>query len=166
MKKIIITTFTCLMLFACSQNNDQLSQSNKDVSAVEEPNTEKIQTPGGDPAAYDPNRGSGKFTHIDLGTTLNASMAGNGEKLYTAKCSGCHKVTNEKLVGPGWKDVTTRYKPEWIMNFMTNTNEMLDKDPKAKEQLEICLVRMPDQTLKDDEARHLLEFMRKNDGAK
>ena len=166
MKKIIITTFTCLTLFACSQNNDQSSQSNKDISAVDEPNTEKIQTPGGDPAAYDPDRGAGKFTHVDLGSALDVSMATNGEKVYTSKCSGCHKVTDEKLVGPGWKGVTTKYKPEWIMNFMTNTNEMLDKDPKAKEQLEICLVRMPEQSLKDDEARHLLEFMRKIDGVK
>ena len=72
----------------------------------------------------------------------------------------------EKLVGPGWKGVTTRFRPEWIMNFITNTNEMLEKDPAAQKQLEICLVRMPDQSLPDDDARHLLEFMRKNDGVK
>ena len=166
MKNIIIITFTCLMLFACSQNNGQSSQSNKDVSAVEETNTEKIQTPGGEPPSYDPNRGSGKFTHVDLGIKLDMSLAASGEKIYSAKCSGCHKLTNEKLVGPGWKDVTTRYKPEWIMNFVTNTDEMLNKDPKAQAQLEICLVRMPNQNVADDEARHLLEFMRKNDGAK
>ena len=38
--------------------------------------------------------------------------------------------------------------------------------PAAQAQLEICLVRMPNQNLSDDEARHLLEFMRKNDGVK
>jgi hypothetical protein len=41
---------------------------------------------------------------------------------------------------------------------------MLNKDPKAQAQLEICLVRMPNQSLSDDDARQLLEFMRKNDG--
>ena len=30
--------------------------------------------------------------------------------------------------------------------FHTNTDEMLNKDPKAQAQLEICLVRMPNQT--------------------
>jgi cytochrome c551/c552 len=93
-------------------------------------------------------------------------MAAGGEKIYGVKCSGCHKVTDEKLVGPGWLGVTTRYKPEWIMNFITNTNEMLDKDPKAQAQLQICLVRMPNQSLADNDARQLLEFMRKNDGVK
>ena len=52
------------------------------------------------------------------------------------------------------------------MNFVTNTAEMIDKDPKVQAQLELCLVRMPNQTLTDEEARHLLEFMRKNDGVK
>jgi hypothetical protein len=43
---------------------------------------------------------------------------------------------------------------------------MLDKDPKPMAQLELCLVRMPNQNLSDDEARHVYEFMRKNDGVK
>jgi len=93
-------------------------------------------------------------------------MATNGEKVYSVKCLSCHKLTEEKLVGPGWKGVTSRNTNEWIMNFITNTDEMLSKDPKAQAQLEICLVRMPNQNLTDDDARALLEFMRKNDGVK
>ena len=93
-------------------------------------------------------------------------MASGGEKIYGVKCSACHKLTEEKLVGPGWKGVTERFKPEWIMNFVTNTDEMLNKDPKAQALLEICLVRMPNQNLTDNDARQLLEYMRKNDGIK
>ena len=52
------------------------------------------------------------------------------------------------------------------MNFMTNTDEMIDKDPKAQAMLEICMVRMPNQSLSDQDARDILEFMRKNDGVK
>ena len=52
------------------------------------------------------------------------------------------------------------------MNFITNTDEMLNKDPKAQAQLEICLVRMPNQNISPDDARHIIEFMRKNDGEK
>ena len=75
-------------------------------------------------------------------------------------------MTDEKLVGPGWKDVTKRRQAPWIMNFITNTDEMLNKDPAAQAQLEICLVRMPNQSLSDADARALLEFMRENDGVK
>ncbi len=93
-------------------------------------------------------------------------MAEAGLKVYDVKCGSCHKLTDEKLVGPGWKGVTTRHRPEWIMNFVTNVDEMLDKDPKAMAQLELCLVRMPNQNLSDDEARNVYEFMRQNDGVK
>jgi hypothetical protein len=78
----------------------------------------------------------------------------------------CHKLTDERLVGPGWKGVTQRRTPEWIMNFATNVDEMLARDPEAQAQLEICLVRMPNQNLTDDDARGVFEFMRKNDGVK
>jgi hypothetical protein len=69
-------------------------------------------------------------------------------------------------VGPGWAGVTKKQSPEWIMNFITNPDAMIDKDPELQAQLEICLVRMPNQNLTDEDARHILEFMRKNDGAK
>jgi cytochrome c551/c552 len=105
-------------------------------------------------------------THVDVPEKLDASMASSGQKVYELKCSGCHKVTEEKLVGPGWKGVTKRQKPAWIMNFITNTDEIIDKDPKVQAQLEICLVRMPNQNLSDADARALYEFMRKNDGVK
>ncbi|MEP7319675.1 MAG: c-type cytochrome, partial [Panacibacter sp.] len=108
----------------------------------------------------------GKFTTVDIGEHLDAAKADAGNKVFDVKCGSCHKLTEEKLVGPGWKGVTTRHEPVWIMNFVTNTDEMITKDPSAQAQLEICLVRMPNQSLSDDDARNLLEFMRKNDGVK
>jgi len=116
--------------------------------------------------SYDANRGVGRFTTVDVGDHLNPVMADEGKKVYDVKCSACHKLTNEKLVGPGWLGVTTRHQPVWIMNFATNPDEMLNKDPKAQAMLEICLVRMPNQNLSDSEARDVVEFMRKNDGIK
>lgn len=123
------------------------------------------KTATGNPS-YDPHRGEGKFTKVDVGANLDAAMAETGSKVYSVKCGACHKLTDEKLVGPGWKGVTSRHSPEWIMNFITNTDEMLNKDPKAQAQLEICLVRMPNQNLTDDDARAIYEFQRKNDGVK
>lgn len=70
------------------------------------------------------------------------------------------------MVGPGWEGVTKRRKPEWIMNFITNPDPMIDKDPELQAQLELCLVRMPNQNVTDQEAREILEFMRKIDGVK
>jgi mono/diheme cytochrome c family protein len=115
---------------------------------------------------YDPNRGEGKWSaeNVNVGPTLDAAMAASGESIQAVKCASCHKLTEERLVGPGWKGVTQRKRPEWIMNCITNPDPMINKDPEVQAQLEICLVRMPNQNLADQEARQILEFMRKNDG--
>ena len=120
------------------------------------------------PSDYDPDRGEGKFNeeNVILGETLDKEMADRGHKVQSVKCSACHRLTDEKLVGPGWKGVTERQKPYWIMNFITNPDEMIDRDPVLQAQLELCLVRMPNQNLSDDDARDILEFMRENDGVK
>ncbi len=91
-------------------------------------------------------------------------MVAEGKNVYDVKCASCHKLGDEKLVGPGWKGVTDRRTPEWIMNFVTNTEEMIAKDTAAQNMLEVCLVKMPNQSLAEPEARGVLEYMRKNDG--
>ena len=160
MKKYLITASIIGLLAACGGGNQQT----KDNSAVAAPAVTEASANGN--PSYDPNRGEGKFKNVEIPATLDGAMAAKGEKVYGVKCSSCHKLTDERLVGPGWKEVTKRNTADWIMNFMTNTDEMLNKDPKAQAQLEICLVRMPNQNLSDEDARSLYEFMRKNDGVK
>lgn len=161
MKKIIGIFLTSALLYACSSGPKEDASNNADANQATVNSSDNSANP-----SYDPKRGEGKFTKVNIGATLDAAMADAGKKVYDVKCSACHKLTKEKLVGPGWSGVTSRHAPEWIMNFVTNTDEMINKDPAAQAQLEICLVRMPNQNLSDDDARHLLEFMRKNDGVK
>ena len=103
---------------------------------------------------------------VHLTTPLNQQWVAEGKNIYDVKCSPCHKLTDEKLVGPGWKGVTQRRKPDWILNMITNVDIMLEKDPQAQRLLEECIVRMPNQNLKLDEARKVLEFQRSNDEEK
>lgn len=121
-----------------------------------------------EPETYDPKRGEGKWTAELLALTdkLDEAKAKVGEEVSNVKCTSCHKMTDERLVGPGWKDVTVRRTPEWLMNFITNPDPMIDKDPEVQAMLELCLVRMPNQSLTDDDSRAILEYMRKIDGVK
>lgn len=160
MKKLI---FLSLVIFFAASCGDSKTT---DGANPESGSTTTEDKKGDENPSYDPNRGEGKFTKVELGASLDAAKADGGKKVYDVKCGACHKLTDEKLVGPGWLGVTTRHNPEWIMNFITNTDAMINKDPKVQAQLEICLVRMPNQSLSDDDARNLLEFMRKNDGVK
>ena len=107
-----------------------------------------------------------KESDITITNPLNAEWVNTGKATYELKCQSCHRLTTEKLVGPGWNGVTKRRKPEWILNMITNVDVMLEQDPAAQKLLEECLVRMPNQNLTIDEARKVLEFMRSNDGEK
>jgi len=107
-----------------------------------------------------------KESDVQITHPLNQEWVTSGKAIYELKCQSCHKLTEEKLVGPGWKDVTKRRAPVWILNMITNTDMMLDKDPEAQKLLELCMVRMPNQNLMFDDARRVLEFQRSNDGEK
>ncbi len=105
-----------------------------------------------------------KEGEIQLTTPLNETWVTEGKSIYDLKCSACHRLTNEKLVGPGWSGVSKTRKPDWIINMITNVDMMLSSDPEAQKLLEQCLVRMPNQNVSREQARSILEFMRKNDG--
>lgn len=162
MKKslIVVTIIFTSVLLACGGGSDKKTEVTTPTVT-----TETTTTPTENPS-YDPKRGEGKFKDVQVPATLDPTMAAAGEKVYTVKCAGCHKLTDERLVGPGFTGVTSRHSADWIMNFVTNTDVMIDKDPKAQALLEICLVRMPNQNLSDDDARHVYEYLRKNDGVK
>ena len=159
MNKSILLVLSLALAFACGKKEESAEDNYQ-------PGGGEATTEAADPSSYDPKRGEGKFDTVELGATLDQAMAAKGEEVSGVKCASCHKTTDEKLVGPGWKGVTERRKPEWIMNFITNPDPMIDKDPEVQAQLEICLVRMPNQGVSDDEARGILEYMRKNDGVK
>ena len=143
-----------VLLVACNSGSNE-GASSSDSAAND--NT-SASTEGTDP------KGIGKYQNVELTHPLDEKMVADGKTVYDVKCASCHKLTGEKLVGPGWKGVMDRRTPEWIMNFVTNTDEMIEKDTAAQNMLEACLVRMPNQSLAESEARSVLEFMRKNDG--
>jgi len=159
MKKLIIISGITALIYACSGGGE-----NQNSSAGENKSSDLFNEEKPNPA--EAAKGIGKFTHVEIAPALDEKLATGGKAVFDLKCVACHKLTTEKLVGPGWSGVTKRRTAEWIMNFATNTDEMINKDPAAQALLEICLVRMPNQSLSDDDARNVYEFMRKNDGVK
>jgi cytochrome c551/c552 len=142
-----------LIFVAC--NNEQKPAEEKttptEETAKDQPETHGTEVKPGD---------------VELTTPLNQQWVTSGKAIYELKCQACHKLTDERLVGPGWKGVTQKREPHWVMNMITNVDMMLEKDPEAQKLLEQCLVRMPNQNISKDESRQILEFMRSNDGVK
>ena len=117
-------------------------------------------------AVVDPTKGLGQVKNVTLNSPLGQDRVKRGLAIYEMKCQPCHRVDETRVVGPGWKDITKRRKPEWIMNMITNVDMMLDADPEAQKLLELCLMRMPNQNMSIGDARDVLEYMRQNDGEK
>jgi len=150
--------FPLVILFAalasCGPQKPKEENTGEESAAIEVP---KKNTDG---------KGLGQVTEVKLNTPLEQERIPRGQAIYEMKCQPCHKLDDQRLVGPGWKGVTQRRKPEWIMNMVTNVEVMLDQDAEAQKLLELCLTRMPNQNVSIGDARDILEFMRKNDGEK
>lgn len=113
---------------------------------------------------YDPSVGVGDFVDFKIEKGFDSDLALKGKELYSTKCASCHSLKDDVIVGPGWSGVTERRQLGWLMNMMTNTTEMLEKDPELKKQIEKFKVQMPELSTSEDDARAILEFMRENDG--
>lgn len=162
--KLFLIGLATITIISCGGDKKIESSTESNSAEASSASAESTSTSSGD---YDPKRGLGKYdeSNVDV-SKFDATMAAEGKKIAEVKCTSCHKPTEEKLVGPGWKGVTTRQTPYWIMNFITNPDPMINVDPELQKQLEICLVRMPNQGLNETEARQVVEYMREIDGAK
>ena len=162
--KLFLIGLATITIISCGGDKKIESSTESNSADASSASAESTSTSSGD---YDPKRGLGKYdeSNVDV-SKFDAAMAAEGKKIAEVKCTSCHKPTEEKLVGPGWKGVTTRQTAHWIMNFITNPDPMINVDPELQKQLEICLVRMPNQGLNETEARQVVEYMREIDGAK
>jgi hypothetical protein len=154
--KYLLSISCIALLFSCAPDKPKNKEEFPDQpakSAVED-------------VISNPTKGLGAVKTVTLKTPLELDRVGRGLAIYEMKCSACHKLTDQRVVGPGWKDITKRRKPEWVMNMITNVDVMLEKDPEAQKLLELCLMRMPNQNMSIGDARDVLEFMRQNDGEK
>lgn len=106
------------------------------------------------------NKGIGPITSITLSSDIDQDMAVHGAEVYKRMCTACHRP-DKKFIGPAPTGIMDRRSPEWIMNMILNPEEMVQKDPLAKELLiEFNGSPMANQNLTEDEARAVLEYFR------
>lgn len=106
------------------------------------------------------NKGIGPVKNVELGETIDQSMAKAGEEVFNNLCMACHKPT-KNFVGPPPIGILDRRSPEWTMNMIMNPTEMLADDPIAKQLLiDHNGAPMADMGVTEDQARELLEYFR------
>ena len=106
------------------------------------------------------NKGIGPIKSVTLAPEVDQALAAHGQEVYNKMCTACHKPT-KKFIGPAPIGVLERRSPEWIMNMILNPEEMIAKDPIAKQLLiESNMAVMANQNLTEADARAVLEYFR------
>jgi cytochrome c len=106
------------------------------------------------------NYGIGPVKSLDLPLDIDEALASEGKQIYEAKCMACHKP-EKQFIGPAPKGVLTKRTPAWVMNMILNPEEMVQKDPIAKQLLiKFNGSPMANQNLTEEEARAVLEYFR------
>jgi len=150
MKRITFITLTITgLLFgvsACGGGSDN------------KPQTANTSAPAGLSKAEMTN-GIGPVKELTVGP-IDEAVAAKGEALFTVKCSACHKM-DKRYVGPALGDVTARRAPAYIMNMILNPEGMIQNHPEAKALLAQFMTPMANQHLTQEEARAVLEYLRK-----
>ena len=112
MKKLIVLLGIAGLVFACGNQSENAADAPPPTSMVaDEP--------------VDNGKGIGETTNVTLNDPLKADMVAKGQAIYDMKCAACHKLTEMRVVGPGWKGITERRKPEWIMNMALDPELMI-----------------------------------------
>lgn len=102
--------------------------------------------------------GIGPIKELKL-TAVDNALAKKGEKLFKSKCLVCHSL-DEKNIGPPLRNVLNERAPEFVMNLLLNTSEMEQKDSTMKTLIKQYMIPMPPQSLTENEAREILEYLR------
>ncbi len=106
------------------------------------------------------NIGIGPVDSITLDEDIDLEMANLGKEVYEEKCIACHKV-GSTFIGPPPNGILKRRSPEWVMNMILNTEEMLQKDSLAKALfMEFNGQLMTNQNVSAEQARAILEYFR------
>ncbi len=104
------------------------------------------------------DKGVGPIKTLTLGD-IDENLVAKGQEVYKVKCTACHKIS-KRFVGPGLKGVTERRTPEWIMNMILNPELMVVENEAAKQLLIEYIAPMANQSLTEEEARAILEYLR------
>lgn len=151
MTKYLISALVIFLAISCGGSGDS-STSEENVAPPKSMLAEQQ-----DPME---NKGIGPIKEVTLSDEIDMEMAKSGEQVYMQMCSACHKP-DKKFIGPAPKGILERRTPEWTMNMILNPEEMIQKDPIAKQLLiEYNGAPMANQNLSQEQARQILEYFR------
>lgn len=94
---------------------------------------------------------------------VEPAMAETGAGLFKTKgCTACHAY-GKRMTGPDLKGVTQRRTAAWMEQQILHPEIMTHQDPISKKLLATYMVQMSNQGLKPEEAKAVIEYLKKLD---
>ncbi len=92
--------------------------------------------------------------------TLTAA-AEQGKTIFNANCVVCHALSDEKVIGPGLKDVTKRRPEAWLIPWIRNSQKVIESGDKYAVDLYNAYnkIQMPPYAFSDDEIKSVLAYI-------
>jgi nitrous-oxide reductase len=93
--------------------------------------------------------------------TKQTAAAEAGEKAFNeGGCSGCH-VIGKVSSGPDLTGVLSRHEngEKWVAEFIKDPKSKF-KEPYVKSMIDYFNLKMPDQGMKDDEIKNIIEYLK------
>lgn len=163
--KYLIRTFAFIFtisLISCGGSEEKKEEKQLQIGSKQTKEVKKeTQSTETKSKEYDlSNNGVGPVKSLELPESIDEAMVATGAELFKNKCTACHKP-NKKFIGPAPAGILKRRSPAWVMNMILNPDEMVQKDPDAKQLLiENNGSPMANQSLTEEEARAILEYFR------
>ena len=155
----LILIFFTFILISCGGTANE----NSEGAADEKPQSMLSSTPKTLEEAelnWQSNIGIGPIASFELPAEIDQVLAESGKVVYEAKCTACHKP-DKQFIGPAPKGILDKRTPAWVMNMIMNPEEMIQKDPIARQLLiKFNGAPMANQSLTEAEARSVLEYFR------
>lgn len=142
-----------------SQKEQKIEWEEEDVPQNNEKTNETQSGPAQNAIRARNNKGIGPVTEVVLLNHIDEKMVSKGERLFNNECASCHRI-HESGKGPALGNVLERRSPEFVMNIILNTQEMIEKDPvvmSLKGQYESEMVQVD---VTQEEAREIVEYLR------
>lgn len=157
----IVGSLIILLLISCGGKEEKKKEGfSYEKKAPTEQKAAKVESVPASKKIDLTNKGIGPITSLELPSEIDQAMVTHGAEVYKKLCTACHRA-DKKFIGPPPTGVLERRSPEWIMNMILNPEEMVQKDPLAKELLmEFNGSPMANQNLTQEEARAVLEYFR------
>jgi cytochrome c551/c552 len=94
-------------------------------------------------------------------TPVDEELAEQGQKVFTTRgCVACHAF-GKKVVGPDLKGVAMQRTAAWMEAQILHPDKMTQQDPIAKQLLAEFKTQMTNQGLKPEEAKAVVEYIKK-----